>query len=74
MEIAYQIPRQSLFWVLLSVLMALAPHVMRLPVWISFVALACIAWRILIFLGKLDYPGSLHSGQQKGVRQINCRV
>ena len=28
-----------------------------LPVWISFVALACIGWRILIFLGKLDYPG-----------------
>lgn len=57
MELAYQIPRRSLIWVLVAVVMALAPHVMRLPVWISLVAVACIVWRVLIFLGKLDYPG-----------------
>ena len=57
MEIKYQIPRQSLIWVLISVVMALAPHAMRLPIWISFVAVACIGWRILIYLGKQDYPG-----------------
>jgi len=57
MEITYQIPRQSLIWVLISVVMALAPHALRLPVWISLVAVACIGWRILIFLGKQDYPG-----------------
>jgi transglutaminase-like putative cysteine protease len=57
MEIRYQIPRHSLIWVLASVVMALAPHVTRLPVWISFVALVCIGWRVLIFTGRLDYPG-----------------
>ena len=57
MEISYQIPRQSLIWVLASVMIALAPHTLRLPIWISIVATTCIIWRILIFLGKLDYPG-----------------
>ncbi len=57
MDIAYQIPRQSLIWVLLSVVMALAPHAPRLPVWIGAVVAACLAWRVLIFFGKLDYPG-----------------
>ncbi len=56
MELGYLIPRNSLVWVLILVVMALAPHAARLPIWISFVALACIGWRILIFAGKLDYP------------------
>ncbi|MEZ5491857.1 MAG: DUF3488 and transglutaminase-like domain-containing protein [Gammaproteobacteria bacterium] len=59
MDITYQIPRRSLIWVLMSVVMALAPHVLRLPAWISLVAAGCIIWRVLIFLGKLDYPGRL---------------
>ncbi len=59
MDITYQIPRRSLIWVLSAVVMALAPHALRLPMWISVVATACILWRILIFLGKLDYPGKV---------------
>lgn len=56
MELGYLLPRNSLIWVLILVVMALVPHAARLPIWISFVALACIGWRILIFVGKLDYP------------------
>lgn len=57
MIISYQIPRAGLLWVLISVVMAIAPHATRLPLWISAMALFCIAWRVLIFLGRLDHPG-----------------
>lgn len=57
MDIAYQIPRAGLVWVLLSVILVMAPHSMRMPLWISVIMALCIFWRILIFLGKLDYPG-----------------
>ncbi|MBL4820480.1 MAG: DUF3488 domain-containing transglutaminase family protein [Gammaproteobacteria bacterium] len=57
MELAYQIPRAGLIWVLSSVVLALAPQSLRLPIWVSIIAAVCIAWRILIFMGKLDYPG-----------------
>jgi len=57
MELRYQIPRRSLLWVLITVVLALAPHALRLPAWISVVAAACIVWRLLIFRGVLDYPG-----------------
>jgi len=57
MELAYQIPRSSLIWVLPSVILTMAPQAYRLPVWVSLIAGICIIWRVLIFLGKLDYPG-----------------
>jgi len=57
MELAYQIPRSSLIWVLSSVVLAMAPQGFRLPGWVSLIAAICILWRVLIFLGKLDYPG-----------------
>jgi len=38
------------------VILALAPHSVRLPFWLGLLALLCIIWRVLIFAGKLDYP------------------
>ncbi|MFM1897256.1 MAG: hypothetical protein RLZZ385_2330 [Pseudomonadota bacterium] len=57
MEISWQIPRAALLWILLAVLLALAPQSLRMPVWISAIAVACLVWRGLIYLGHLDYPG-----------------
>lgn len=57
MDYAYQIPRSALVWVLLSVALVLIPQSVRMPVWISVIAALCIFWRVLIFRGKLDYPG-----------------
>ncbi|MDP1931485.1 MAG: DUF3488 and transglutaminase-like domain-containing protein [Gammaproteobacteria bacterium] len=59
MDIAYQIPRLALLWVLSSVLLVVLPHVLRLPAWITVLALACIIWRLLIFVGRANYPGKL---------------
>lgn len=59
MEINYQIPRPALIWVLVSVVLVILPQSVRMPLWISGIALACVCWRILIFSGRLDYPGRM---------------
>ncbi|MEX0963433.1 MAG: DUF3488 and transglutaminase-like domain-containing protein [Pseudohongiellaceae bacterium] len=59
MEINYQIPRPALIWVLAAVLLVILPQSMRMPIWISLIALLCVCWRLLIYSGKLDYPGRM---------------
>jgi protein-glutamine gamma-glutamyltransferase len=56
MDISYQIPRSALVWILISVVMVMLPQSIRMPVWISLIAAFCVAWRILIYNGKLSYP------------------
>jgi transglutaminase-like putative cysteine protease len=53
----YQIPRISLIWIMASIALVIAPHVPRLPLWIVALIIVCMAWRLLIFQGKLAYPG-----------------
>lgn len=57
MDISYQIPRAALIWVLLSVLLVILPQSLHMPAWVTVVAVLCIGWRVLIFNGKLNYPG-----------------
>ncbi|NKB31838.1 MAG: DUF3488 domain-containing protein [Pseudomonadales bacterium] len=57
MDINYQIPRSALVWVLASVVMVIIPQTFRMPYWVTVIAVVCIIWRILIFTGKLSYPG-----------------
>ena len=59
MNAAFQIPRTALIWILCSLVLVTLPHVLRMPLWISLMCLLCVAWRILIFIGKIDYPGRL---------------
>lgn len=59
MELSYQIPRPALIWILFSVVLVLIPQSIRMPFWISGIALLCVCWRILIFNGSLDYPGRM---------------
>jgi len=58
-ELSYQIPRPALIWVLIAVVLVLLPQSIRMPIWISGIALLCVCWRVLIFNGKLDYPGRM---------------
>jgi protein-glutamine gamma-glutamyltransferase len=55
-ELNYQIPRPALIWTLAAVTLVLLPQSIRMPIWISVVALLCVSWRALIHNGKLDYP------------------
>ena len=58
-EIEYQIPREALRWILLTVLLVMLPQSLHMPIWVTVVALVCIAWRWLIFSGRTDYPGRM---------------
>jgi len=57
MDIGYQIPRAALVWLFTAVVLVILPQSLRMPVWVSIVALACVFWRILIYTGKMNYPG-----------------
>lgn len=57
MDINYQIPRAALIWVLISVVMVLVPQTIRMPIWVSAIAAGCVIWRVLIYSGKLRFPG-----------------
>lgn len=56
MEIAYQIPRASMLWILLTVFLVIAPQSVYIPIWISLIAVCCLVWRYLIFTGRFNYP------------------
>lgn len=53
----FQIPRNSLAWMLAAQAAVIAPHVTRLVPWIILVSLGCGLWRIMVFLGRWSYPG-----------------
>ncbi len=59
MDIALQIPRNALIWTLVAVVAVMLPQVTRMPSWVIFIAAMCVAWRLLIYAGKLDFPGRL---------------
>jgi transglutaminase-like putative cysteine protease len=59
MEVAYQIPRASLQWILLSVFLVIAPQSIYMPIWITLIAFSCLLWRYLIFIGRLNYQSRL---------------
>lgn len=53
-----QIPRSSLALLLVAQGAVIAPHVPRLPIWIVAVWVLCVVWRVLVYLGRWDYPGT----------------
>ncbi|MEQ8630435.1 MAG: DUF3488 and transglutaminase-like domain-containing protein [Gammaproteobacteria bacterium] len=56
MDMQYQIPRPALLWILAAVVMVIIPQSIRMPIWLSVIALVCVGWRLMIFSGRLSYP------------------
>lgn len=56
---AYQVPRTSLAWILVSLVAVILPHVPRMPLWLTAICALCVAGRVLIFQGRMSYPGSV---------------
>jgi transglutaminase-like putative cysteine protease len=56
---AYQVPRTSLAWLLCSLVAVILPHVLRMPVWLVVICALCIIGRVLIYQGRMSYPGPL---------------
>ena len=52
----WQLSRNGLFWVLLAFGAVIALHLDHLPVWVTALAVACIAWRILEYRGVVPFP------------------
>src|SRR5690606_36906606 len=50
--------RLSLWWLLAAFSLVVGPHLWRLPLGVSALIFACVLWRILIFQGRLGFPGS----------------
>lgn len=53
------IPRNSLVWLLTAQVVALAPHLPRLPLWVAVLWLGCALWRVQIQRMRWRYPGLL---------------
>lgn len=53
------IPRNSLVWLLTAQVVALIPHLLRLPLWVIVLWLVCALWRIQIQRMRWSYPGLL---------------
>ena len=53
---AYQVLRNSLVWMLVAQAAVSAPHIVRLPIWITLVCVACGIWRVMVYQGRWSYP------------------
>ncbi|MBN4053296.1 DUF3488 domain-containing transglutaminase family protein [Haliea sp. AH-315-K21] len=56
---SYLVPRTSLAWILCSLVAVILPHVVRMPIWLVLVCALCIIGRVLIFQGRMSYPGPI---------------
>ena len=51
------IPRHCLGWLLAAQIALIAPHVARLPVWVSLAWFVCACWRVQVYRGQWSFPG-----------------
>ena len=56
MAMDWQIPRNGFAWLLLAQLAVIAPHTLRLPLWVLFVFLIAGFWRFMVFQGRWSMP------------------
>jgi len=54
----FQIPRNSLVWMLAAQAAVIAPHVTRLPYWTMMLCVVCGLWRVMVYQGRWSYPGT----------------
>ena len=53
---AFQIPRNSLAWMLATQVAVIVPHLPRLHVVLIAVAVVCGGWRIMVYRGRWSFP------------------
>jgi transglutaminase-like putative cysteine protease len=53
----YNIPRYSFAWLLAAIVAVILPHVLRMPLWLTLTCALCIGWRVLIWQGRMSFPG-----------------
>lgn len=58
MEPAFQIPRNSMVWLLVAMFAGIGPHLQRLPLWLTLVCLLCGVWRVMVYRSRWRLPGT----------------
>lgn len=58
----YRLPRTAMIWILVSLTSVILPHVVRMPFWLTGLCVICIGVSVLIFQGRISYPGSTFKG------------
>ncbi|MBO6555705.1 MAG: DUF3488 domain-containing transglutaminase family protein [Pseudomonadales bacterium] len=53
----YQIPRNSLVLMLVSIALVILPHILRLPIWVTLMSIGCCFWRVMVYQGRWSLPG-----------------
>lgn len=54
----YNIPRHAFAWLLAAVVAVILPHVLRMPLWLTGTCALCVAGRVLIWQGRMSFPGA----------------
>ncbi len=57
MSHSWQLPRNSLIWLLAAMFAGIAPHLLRLPLWVTLVCLLCGGWRVMVYRSRWHLPG-----------------
>ncbi len=51
-----QLSRSAVLWQLLSVLVAVLPHLQHMPVWIPLLVVSALGWRMMVHNGRWPFP------------------
>ncbi|MDO6564581.1 DUF3488 and transglutaminase-like domain-containing protein [Amphritea sp. 1_MG-2023] len=52
----FQLTRSSMIWLLVSILMVMAPYITVVPSWLFLLALLTIGWRLMVHSGRWSFP------------------
>lgn len=56
MKPVFQLTRSSMLWLLVSILMVMAPFVSVVPIWLFLLAMLAVGWRLMVHKGRWNFP------------------
>ena len=56
MKPLFQLTRSSMIWLLVSILLVMAPFSTVVPAWLFLLALLTVAWRLMVHSGRWSFP------------------
>jgi hypothetical protein len=52
-----QVSRNALVWMVICLFAVVAPHAVRLPLWVLAVYIIAVIWRLQVHRGRWSFPG-----------------
>jgi len=74
LTLIYQLPRNSLVWMLFAQAALILPHVQHLPAWLLFAWSLVVLWRIQIFRGIWGMPSTLIKAALVGLSGLGIKL